>query len=162
MAKYFILLVAVCFLPAIVSARFAPQAYRVTGVVYCDTCRCGYENEATEYMADATVKIECKNKDTGKVTFSKEGRTNSEGRFTIMVNEDRGDDYCDAALVKSSNPECRNPNPGRDKARVILTSNNGMTSNTRYVNAMGFERNVALESCPQILQKYEVTEDEMN
>lgn len=77
----------------------------------------------------------------------------------MLVHGDRGDDCCDALLVKSSDPECSHPNAGRDRARVILTRNNGMISNTRFANAMGFLKNTPLSSCPTILQKYQEPEE---
>ncbi|KAH6803849.1 hypothetical protein C2S51_032096 [Perilla frutescens var. frutescens] len=160
MAKFLLVLLAACLVPAIVSARFAGQAFHVEGCVYCDTCRCGYETDASEYMAGAIVRIECRSKDSGKLTYSKEAVTGENGRYTMRVETDRGDDFCDAVLVKSSNPECATPNAGRDRARVILTRNNGMTSNKRYANNMGFLKNTPLANCAQILQKYQESEEE--
>lgn len=155
MAKLLLLLLAACFVPAIVTARFMTKpTFHVEGCVYCDTCRCGYETDASEYMEGATVKIVCHNKYSGKETYSKEGLTDKNGRYTIDVDNDFGEDVCEAVLVKSSNPECATPNKGRDRATVILTSNNGMTSSTRYANNMGFLKNTMLSNCAQILEKY--------
>ncbi|CAA3008402.1 major pollen allergen Lol p 11-like [Olea europaea subsp. europaea] len=156
MAKLFVLL-ALLMLPAIASAHFAGNPFLVTGIVYCDTCRCGYETYASKVLAGAAVIIQCKKND--KLTYQIEGVTDSTGSYNILVHGDRGDDVCDAMLVKSSDPECATPNRGRDRARVILTRNNGMTSDTRFANAMGFLKNEPLASCPQILQKYQEAED---
>ncbi|KAL2531359.1 Pollen Ole e 1 allergen and extensin family protein [Abeliophyllum distichum] len=156
MAKLVVFL-ALCMLPAIAIAHFAGNPFLVKGRVYCDTCRCGYETSASKYLAGVAVKIECRYKD--KITYRIEGVTDSTGSYNILVHGDRGDDVCDAMLVKSSDPECGMPNGGRDRARVILTRNNGMTSDTRFANAMGFLKNEPLSSCPQILQKYQEAED---
>lgn len=86
-----------------------------------------------------------------------ESVTDSTGSYNILVQDDREDDICEAVLVKSSDPECNIPSSGR--ARVILTRNNGMNSNARFANAMGFLKNEPLASCPEILQKYQETED---
>ncbi|GFQ06044.1 protein downstream of flc [Phtheirospermum japonicum] len=158
--KVLLVLFAVCFVPAIVSARFVGEKFLVKGSVYCDTCRCGYETDATKYMAGATVRIECRNRDTAQSTYtSQEAVTGPNGEYTIEVQRDCGDDYCDAVLVKSANPECSTPNKGRDRARVILTNNNGMTSNIRNANNMGFLLNTPLANCGQILMKYQEAED---
>lgn len=85
--------------------------------------------------------------------------TKSDGTYKILVHTDRGDDFCDALLLKSSDPECSTPNAGRDRARVILTRNNGMDSSTRSANAMGFLKNTPLASCPEILQQYQESEE---
>lgn len=160
MARILLALLAVCVVPAIVGARFVTEPFHLEGCVYCDTCRCGYETDASEYMPDAIVRVECFNKDSGKVTYSKEAVTDKNGRYTVKVETDRGEDVCDAMLVKSSNPECGSPNAGRDRARVILTRNNGMISNKRYANNMGFLRNTPLSNCAQILQKYQESEED--
>ncbi|XP_057783766.1 major pollen allergen Lol p 11-like [Salvia miltiorrhiza] len=159
MARILLLLLAACVVPAIVTARFVSESFHVQGSVYCDTCRCGYETDATEYMAGATVRIECRSKDSDKITYSTEAVTDHSGRYAVDVATDCGDDVCDAILVKSANPECATPNAGRDRARVILTRNNGMTSNIRYANNMGFLKKTALPNCAQILQKYQETEE---
>lgn len=113
-------------------------------------------------IAGAVVRIECYNKDSGVLTYSKEAVTGKNGRYTVKVETDRGEDVCDAVLVRSSNPECATPNAGRDRARVILTRNNGMISNKRFANNMGFLRNTPLANCGQILQKYIDSEDDWN
>lgn len=111
------------------------------------------------WSTGCVVRIECRNRDTGRVTYTKEAVTDSKGEYTALVQSDRGEDFCDAVLVKSSDPECSSPNAGRDRARVILTNNNGMASTTRHANAMGFLANKPLPNCPQILQKYLETDE---
>lgn len=112
-------------------------------------------------MAGAVVKVECRHRTSSEVTYTKEGVTDSKGQYKILVDRDCGDDYCDSVLVKSSDPECSSPDAGRDRARVILTRNNGMNSNTRFANPMGFLKNTPLASCAQILQKYQEVDEEV-
>ncbi|CAI9763462.1 unnamed protein product [Fraxinus pennsylvanica] len=107
----------------------------------------------------AQVKLECRTRDTSQVTYMVESVTDSTGSYNILVQDDREDEVCEAVLVKSSDHECNIPSSGRDRARVILTRNNGMNSNARFANAMGFLKNEPLASCPQVLQKYQETED---
>ncbi|CAI9763461.1 unnamed protein product [Fraxinus pennsylvanica] len=150
---------AICLLPVIASAaRIMDNPLFVKGRVYCDTCRCGFETSATKYQG-ASVKLECRTRDTAQVTYMVESVTDSTGSYNILVQDDREDEVCEAVLVKSSDPECNIPSSGRDHARVILTRNNGMNSNARFANAMGFLKNEPLASCPQVLQKYQETED---
>ncbi|XP_011097595.1 major pollen allergen Lol p 11-like [Sesamum indicum] len=159
MAKFLLVLFALCVVPSIVTARFANDPLLLTGCVYCDTCRCGYETSATKYLAGAVVRVECRKRDSSELTYTKEAVTDSTGHYKILVETDRGDDYCDSVLVKSPDPECSIPNAGRDRARVILTRNNGMNSNARFANALGFLKNTPLASCPQVLQQYQEAED---
>ncbi|KAL8133168.1 pollen-specific protein C13 [Apium graveolens] len=154
-----VLLFALCILPAIVSARFIGSPFQVQGRVYCDTCRCGFETSATNYLAGAKVKIECRGDDAGGIKYSVEGVTDSTGTYTISVAYDRGDDICDAVLVSSPDPFCSAPNRGRDRSRVILTRSNGLTSNLRYANNMGFLRKQPLGGCTQLLKMYLDTDE---
>ncbi|KAK6135023.1 hypothetical protein DH2020_031250 [Rehmannia glutinosa] len=161
MAKLLVVLFALCFVPSIVTAHFMADPLLLKGSVYCDTCRCGYETTASKFLAGAVVRVECRKRiPSAELTYTKEAATDSTGHYEVLVHGDRGDDICDAVLVKSSDPECSTPNTGRDRARVILTRNNGMNSNTRFANAMGFLKNTPLASCPQILQQYQDTEAE--
>ncbi|XP_075494231.1 major pollen allergen Lol p 11-like [Primulina tabacum] len=156
MAKNLLIWFALCVLPAVVTAG---DPLLVKGSVYCDTCRCGFETDASKYLAGAVVRIECRSRANSKLTYQKEGVTDSSGNYNVLVESDRGDDYCDAVLVKSSDPECSEPNQGRDRARVILTRNNGISSNTRFANPMGFLQQKALASCSRILKKYQEAEE---
>lgn len=117
-------------------------------------------NRNVIYLSGAVVRIECRSRVTSKITYQKETVTNSKGHYTVLVETDCGDDYCDAVLVKSSEPKCSEPSKGRDRARVILTRNNGMCSSTRYANAMGFLASEPLPSCGSILQKYQEAEED--
>lgn len=57
MAKLLLVLLAVCVAPAIVSARFMNKKFEVRGAVYCDTCRCGFETDASEYLAGNSLSL---------------------------------------------------------------------------------------------------------
>lgn len=45
-----LILMALCILPALVSARPLRSNFIVQGRVYCDTCRAGFETTASTYM----------------------------------------------------------------------------------------------------------------
>ncbi|KAL6518549.1 hypothetical protein OROGR_019051 [Orobanche gracilis] len=153
--KLLLVLFALCFVPSIVSAGYVGESLLVKGSVYCDTCLCGYETDASKYMAGATVRVECSNRKTGELTYtSPEATTDPTGQYTIKVESDQRNDYCDVMLVKSSKPECSTLSQGRERSRVSLTRNNGMTSNIRFANNMGFLANTPLANCAQILMKY--------
>ncbi|KAI8014076.1 Pollen-specific protein C13 [Camellia lanceoleosa] len=155
------LIVALCILPALVSAnRPVANPLIVEGRVYCDTCRAGYETNATTPIPGAKVKIECKDRDTHKLLYSIDGTTDSTGKYKIMIKEDHGNQLCDAMLVSSPQRDCATADPGRDRARVILTRNNGIASNNRFANAMGFMRDQRMSGCKQLLQQYEQESEE--
>ncbi|XP_006355373.1 pollen-specific protein C13-like [Solanum tuberosum] len=154
-----VVFVALCLL-YVSLATATSNPFLVKGKCYCDTCRCGFETPATKYLAGCKVKVECKNRVTNKITYRIDGVANSKGEYNILVKRDCGDDVCDVVLVESGDKTCNIPNAGRDRARVALTRNNGMTSDVRYANNMGFLSNEPLATCTQILQQYQLTEDQ--
>lgn len=160
MAKL-LLLLALCALSALVATagRPARNPFQVIGRVYCDTCRAGFETSKTTYIAGAKVRIECAERKTQKLVYSQEGTTDSTGTYKINVNEDHGDETCDAMLVSSPHPLCRLVSAGRDRARVILTGFNGIASNTRFANSMGFTMEQPMSGCTELLRQYQEYED---
>ncbi|EEF48468.1 pollen-specific protein C13 [Ricinus communis] len=155
-----ILLLALCVLPALVAAaRPARNPFEVEGRVYCDTCRAGFETSKTTYVAGAKVRVECKDRKTMELVYSKEGTTDSTGTYRIHVDEDHQDQLCDAMLVSSPQHDCMKPSSGRDRARVILTNNNGIVSNKRYANSIGFMKEDAMSGCFELLRQYQEYED---
>jgi len=110
-------------------------------------------------LAGARVRIECKERDTLQLTYSIEGVTDSTGTYHIMVTGDRENDFCNAKLISSPMSYCAEPDSGHDHARVILTRSNGLASDTRFANAMGFLRGKPMSGCSQLLKKYDETEE---
>ncbi|KAH1064842.1 hypothetical protein J1N35_029829 [Gossypium stocksii] len=159
MAKL-LLFIALFVVPCLVSAtRMVKNPLVVQGQVYCDHCRAGFETPKTRNMAGAKVKVVCSNRKTGDVVYEKEGHTDSTGQYKIAVSEDHLDEICDAVLLKSSQPECAEMSPGRERARVVLTNFNGISSNTRFANAMGFMANKAEAGCAEVMKVYQEEDD---
>ncbi|KAJ0087102.1 pollen-specific protein C13-like [Pistacia vera] len=156
-----LLFIALCVLPALVSAgRPNKDPFEVQGRVYCDACRAGFETSAISYIAGAKVRVECSDRKSMQLVYSKEATTDSTGTYKIPVNEDHEDQCCDAILVSSPQTDCKVVSPGRDRARVILTDSNGIASRLRYANSLGFMKDKALSGCAQILKQYQEEDDE--
>ncbi|GMH31402.1 hypothetical protein Nepgr_033245 [Nepenthes gracilis] len=154
-------MVALCLLPALVSAlRHEADPYTLEGRVYCDTCRLGFETSASTYIQGAKVRVECSDRNTKELLYTAEGITDSTGSYKIFIKEDQGDRICDAKLVGSPQEDCKLADPARDRSRVILTSNNGIISKHRFANSLGFVKDQPLAVCAQLLQQYELYEDE--
>ncbi|GER47606.1 pollen Ole e 1 allergen and extensin family protein [Striga asiatica] len=159
MEKFLVVLLALCVVPSIVSASFNGDQLMLKGSVYGDTCLCGYETKASRPLAAAVGKILCtKRTDPTQVTYQKEFVTKSDGTYEVLIDGDFGNDVCNVIAVKSADPEFGKPSSGRDQARVILTRNNGMSTNVRFANAIGFDRSSPLDICGEILKQYEETE----
>ncbi|KAK7353101.1 hypothetical protein VNO80_18537 [Phaseolus coccineus] len=161
MAARVVLLLAMCVLPAMVAAiRPGNRQFSVKGRVYCDRCRAGFETSATTYIAGAEVMLQCKSRTSNEVVYTKKGKTDSSGTYTIPVNEDHKDEICSAKILSSPHPECTVVTPGRDEALVILTSYNGIASNDRYANAMGFMSQEVAAGCAEVLKQYQEFDNE--
>ncbi|XP_047319580.1 pollen-specific protein C13-like [Impatiens glandulifera] len=156
MARLMVLmLVAVYLLPAIVTgSRPMENPLTLEGRVYCDTCRLGFETSATTYISGAKVKVECKNRNTHELMYTKEATTDQTGTYKMTVNDDHQDQICDVMLVSSPQNDCAKVSEGRDHARVVLSQSNGIASDKRYANAMGFVKDQAMEICNKLLEQY--------
>ncbi|KAA0064823.1 protein DOWNSTREAM OF FLC [Cucumis melo var. makuwa] len=111
------------------------------------------------FLNGAKVRIECKDRNSMEVRYTHEATTDSTGSYTLLVSEDHGDELCDAVLVSSPQEKCSSVAEGRDRARVILTRYNGIASNDRYVNAMGFAIDEPMSGCNQVMSQYQDIED---
>lgn len=164
MAKVTLLLAAVALAALAVAASAGKPIgpFTVHGKVYCDTCRCGFETNITTYIPNAVVRIECMEREGGKVMKEAEGVTDHNGAFAITVDHDHGDHMCDAVLVSSPWKHCSSPDPGRSRGRVILTDSNGVASHYRHCNSLGFliDDNKTLPACPRLVNYLLHSDDE--
>ncbi|KAK9111083.1 hypothetical protein Scep_018602 [Stephania cephalantha] len=151
-----------CFLPALaMAARPVKNPFIVHGKVFCDTCRAGFETYATTYVPGAKVRVECRDSKSLQVVYNIDGVTDSTGTYQIQVADDHGDQLCESVLLSSPERDCATIQPGRDRARVILTNNNGIVSNYRYANSLGFVKDVPLAGCEQVLKQYQEDEEQV-
>ncbi|EEF29251.1 protein DOWNSTREAM OF FLC [Ricinus communis] len=155
MARQLVLFFALslCVLPSLVSARLVGRPFHIKGRVYCDTCRCGFETKKTTYIPGARVRIECEDRTTLRLKYSVEGETDETGTYNILVEDDHQDQICYAALVSSPWPSCNTADPGRSRAHVVVTRNNGAISDLHFANSMGFLRNQAMSGCTELVKQ---------
>ncbi|KAK9757539.1 hypothetical protein RND81_01G169100 [Saponaria officinalis] len=160
-----IVAVVLCAIPTITVANRGIQKknhpYCVQGRVYCDPCRAGFETPASTYLQGAKVKLECRERNTQEVLYKAEAVTDATGTYKIYVDKDQNKNVCDTILVSSPHRKCKFADPGRDRSRVILTSNNGIVSNDRFANNLGFWVDQPMGFCAKLMQQYEVNEDEV-
>ncbi|KAG8088411.1 hypothetical protein GUJ93_ZPchr0010g8313 [Zizania palustris] len=161
------LLAALCALAAFPSASAARDLARrragfvVRGRVWCDTCRAGFETPASTYIAGAKVRVECKSKSNGAKICSFEGQTDHTGTYNIPVADEHENELCESVLVSSPDKGCGKIVAGRERAPVFLTNNNGVASNVRLANALGFQKDTALAECSEILKMYDEVEERL-
>ncbi|CAA6656428.1 unnamed protein product [Spirodela intermedia] len=128
MATKLLSVVALCsalFAVAAAAAADSPS-FVVEGRVFCDTCRAGFETTATEYLAGAKVRLECKHEESEELVHTVEGTTDATGTYHLKVADDHEDELCEVVLVESPHADCSEIKTGRDRARILLTHNSGL------------------------------------
>ncbi|KAJ8628636.1 hypothetical protein MRB53_021959 [Persea americana] len=158
MARFFVLM-ALFVLPALVIARPMKSSFIVQGRVYCDTCRAGFQTSASTYIPGARVRLECRERESMEMTYSIDGMTDQMGTYKIPVPDDHENEICEMVLVSSPQMECATVVHHADRARVALTRNNGIVSDTRYANNLGFLKDAPMVGCSQLLKKYQEYDD---
>ncbi|XP_059444764.1 anther-specific protein LAT52-like [Corylus avellana] len=127
------------------------DTFSVEGKVYCDTCQVMFETKISEPIAGATVRLECRKRFGGGLTFSVEGVTDKNGNYSLHVEGDHEEEICTLLPIKSSRPDCNEQMANYGKIVVSLTSNSGVSSNVRYANPLGFTIKEALPDCVKVL-----------
>ncbi|CAL9090815.1 unnamed protein product [Musa textilis] len=106
----------------------------------------------------ANVRVECRSEATGTKTCSIDGTTDHTGTYNILVAADEREhehEICESMHISSPENGCKTTLQGRERARVFLSHNNGIASNTRYVNSLGFQKDTPLPACTELLKSYE-------
>ncbi|XP_022892128.1 major pollen allergen Ole e 1-like [Olea europaea var. sylvestris] len=151
--------VAICFLsfPRVIYSEDVPQPpvsqFHIQGQVYCDTCRAGFITELSEFIPGASVRLQCKDKENGDVTFTEIGYTRAEGLYSMLVERDHKNKFCEITLISSGRKDCNEiPTEGwaKPSLKFILNTVNGTT---RTVNPLGFYKKEALPKCAQVYNK---------
>uniref|UniRef100_A0A7N0V0M5 Uncharacterized protein n=1 Tax=Kalanchoe fedtschenkoi TaxID=63787 RepID=A0A7N0V0M5_KALFE len=151
--KYLLTSLAVALtFASLLAYTHATDALLVQGKVYCDTCRVGFETKLTEYLAGAKIVLECRQRETGQLTFSEEGVTDATGTYLIEVGGEHEEDICEVRPTKSPRPDCADA-AAWEKARVLLTKHNGAITPVRYVNSVAFTKKAAVHGCVDALKE---------
>ncbi|XP_023886608.1 olee1-like protein [Quercus suber] len=140
-----------CFSPLLNLAQATSETFFVEGKVYCDTCRVQFETKISQPLADSKVRLECRKREGGELTYSFDGTTNSTGIYRLPVDGDHEEEICEVVALKSSRADCSDLMAGYERARITLTNKNGLASIARYPNPLGFMVKEALPSCLEIL-----------
>ncbi|XP_050367847.1 olee1-like protein [Argentina anserina] len=165
MAKSCIIILAsaLCFLSLIDNVYSDEKAkLQVEGVVFCDSCRIQFITRIDELIKGAKVKLECKDRDSGSITYSKEAETNEQGRYSIEVDSDHEEEDCEVVLVSSPNEDCKEISHElhqQTSARISLTTHNGIAGPVRIPNPLGFMKKEIAPECPQVLKELGLTPD---
>ncbi|KAJ8769168.1 hypothetical protein K2173_000943 [Erythroxylum novogranatense] len=145
------LTLALCF-SSILGYAYAGMMM-VEGKVYCDNCRVEFETSLTQFIAGAKVRLECRARSNGTMTYEIDGLTDSTGTYHLPVSGDHEDEICEVKAVKSSRPDCSEQFKGDVPARILLTRNVGMVGKSRYANPVGFMTKEPHPDCTKVLEE---------
>ncbi|KAK1559896.1 hypothetical protein Q3G72_019682 [Acer saccharum] len=76
----------------------------------------------------AKVKLECREQEDGKVTYTVEGETDEQGVYHLLVEGEHEEEVCEVVLVESRDPELDKKSHQRHSSRISLTKQNGISS----------------------------------
>ncbi|XVE88199.1 hypothetical protein DITRI_Ditri19aG0049600 [Diplodiscus trichospermus] len=140
-------------------ARHRKQALSVT--------RGQFVTRISKYMAGNTLLVWHKQVrrcgwSAETATHSVDGETDVSGTYQLKVEGDHEEEICEVALVESSDPECAEidkENYLKKSARIGLTRDNGITSDSRLANAnpLGFMVKKRWPECAEVLRELGIT-----
>lgn len=104
--------------------------------------------------AGATVRLECKNEVTKALSYSVEGVTDVNGKYSLQVHGDHQGDECIVRAIRSPRADCVEPLSEVDGARIVCTENIGIHSGVRYANPIGFMTKEGDPKCMSVLQDF--------
>ncbi|KAH6791905.1 Pollen Ole e 1 allergen and extensin family protein [Perilla frutescens var. hirtella] len=91
--------------------KLPSAAAAIVGTVYCDTCFHQDFPKSNNFIAGATVAVECKKSGSSTPYFRQEAKTNSRGDFRVELpfsvsKHVRNIRACSVALIRSDDPFC--------------------------------------------------------
>ena len=144
----------------LLAAAARDDDFFVDGSVYCDTCRAGFETNATTPIAGAKVRLECRHFGTGELERAIDGVTDATGTYTIELKDSHEEDICQVVLVQSPREDCDQVQALRDRAGVLLTRNVGISDSLRPANPLGYLKDVPLPVCAALLKQLDSDDDD--
>ncbi|CAH9081193.1 unnamed protein product [Cuscuta epithymum] len=130
--------------------------FKVVGTVYCDTCRAKFVTRVSERMSGAKVRLECYNVTGGKLTYTADGETDSNGVYNIDAVGEHEEEFCGVKPIKSSKEDCTEiiqDGWAKEFTRVTLTTKNGIADKTRNVNPILYLKDKPLPVCPEVFKE---------
>lgn len=93
--------------------------------------------------------------------YSLEGKTDKNGIYSLPVDEDFAELICEVTTVSSPRDDCNDKFADFEKARVLITTKNGVASMARYANPLGFMKKEAIPECKEVIKELFPDEEDM-
>ncbi|ERN00833.1 hypothetical protein AMTR_s00103p00069180 [Amborella trichopoda] len=115
-------------------------------------------------IAELGLKLGLQNtyqdREGGHLIYSIEGVTDRTGTYQIPVEGDHENEICEVMAINSTDPNCNEIFHGRNRARILLTTNNGIISDKRFANPLAFLKKDPLPVCAEVLKEYKLDDDD--
>ncbi|TQE10325.1 hypothetical protein C1H46_004037 [Malus baccata] len=146
---------------AYATAGAATRTLFVEGKVYCDPCRVQFETRLSTPVDGATVALECRSRENGTIVYVVEGKTDKNGIYSLAAHKEFEEQICEVRTVRSPTDQCAD-HFDFERARILLTHNNGVNALARYANPLGFMTKESTYECEAVLKELfpEETEDQ--
>lgn len=103
------------------------------------------------------MAVECRDRDNGTLTHNAIGMSDENGEYNLSIKGDFENEICEVVVMKSPLPDCAEVMEGLNRARISLTSNNGLLDTHRYANPLGFITSKPLAQCAQVLAELDLS-----
>ncbi|MQL90225.1 hypothetical protein Taro_022818 [Colocasia esculenta] len=104
-------------------------------------------------LVNAKLRVECRDRLTAILTNMADGVMDREGKYKIEVDGEHDDEIWESVLVSSPKSVCATPLTDQDRSCVVLSHANGVVSNKRIANNLGFRRVAAMDGCSEITRE---------
>ncbi|XP_059663980.1 anther-specific protein LAT52-like [Cornus florida] len=132
--------------------------FTIEGKVYCDPCRVQFITKLSKLLEGAEVILECRNAETGNVTYSVKGISGKDGNYTLKAEGDHGDEICEMAVVSSPQPDTCGE--AMDEVAPVTLTDIESNSDIRYANYIGFMKKDPDAECTQMLEELGIYPDD--
>ncbi|XP_059663938.1 olee1-like protein [Cornus florida] len=132
--------------------------FTIEGKVFCDPCRVQFITKLSQFLEGAEVVLECRNVETGNVTYSVNGKSGKDGNYTLKAEGDHGDEVCEVAVVSSPQPDTCGE--AMDEIAPVTLTDIESNSDIRYANYIGFMKKDPDAECTQVLEELGIYPDD--
>lgn len=103
------------------------------------------------------MAVECRDRDNGTMTHNAIGMSDGNGEYNLTIKGDFENEICEVVVMKSPLAECAEVMEGLNRARISLTSKNGLLDTHRYANPLGFITSSPLPQCTEVLAELDLS-----
>ncbi|XP_054811400.1 olee1-like protein [Prosopis cineraria] len=144
-----------CFSALLEFAHGDNGTYNIQGRIYCDPCRFQQETRSSIPLKGVKVILQCKTSEEGNMTYTNTGLTDQNGVYTIPMNDNHENNYCEISTDQTTHPSCTETVAAKGD-RVTLINTNVLSFSTRFVRPLGFMSKEYDPRCALMVKEYDI------